>query len=200
MSGLANIISDGVVVSLNEPLTKVLEGNGLPVGRLIASSKSEYSRAHPFNRPFFNGCIFELAGGNEVWFGDIDINDEETLNALIKSALDYNNPFILTTETPYRFSDKLQIGNLMSAGGLDFIKIKSGWVGGGKIFNKLSKDELDKLYNNLELAVVTEDGMAKSSDNFDKVIFSPENRLTEEDEYGAIDYIKSGIKLLSKFF
>jgi hypothetical protein len=38
------------------------------------------------------------------------------------------------------------------------------------------------------------------SDAFDKVLFSPEDLLTEESEYGGMDYIKSAIKLLSRFF
>lgn len=181
-------------------LTEILEKNGLKIGRMISSSKTDYIKTFPFNKVFFNACIFELNNGKEVWYGDIDINDEKTMKSLVESTLEYNEPFLLTVETPYRFGENLKIGNIIDAGGLKFIRTKLGWIGSGKInFDKFSKDEIESLYNNLELAVVTEEGVGKTSDNFDKILFSPEDRLTEEDEYGGIDYIKSGIKILIKF-
>jgi hypothetical protein len=181
-------------------LTKILEKNGLKLGRMIANHKTEYLQKHPFNKVFFNACIFELDEGKEVWYGDIDLNDEKTLNALINSALEYNAPFLLTVETPYRFAEKLKIGNIINVDDIKFIKTKYGWIGGGFDLSKLSKDEIDELFNKMDIAVFTEEKVVKSSDTFDKVLFAPEDSLTEENEYGGIDYIKSAIKLLSKFF
>lgn len=181
-------------------LIEILEKNGLRLGRMISSSKSLYHRNHPFNKIFFNACIFELDEGMEIWYGDIDINDEETFNSLVKSAIEYKKPFLLTIETPYRFSGKLQIGIIINSGGIKFINTKYGWIGGGDIkLSNLSEKELDSFYNAIDLAVATEETVEYTTKNFDKILFSIEDNLTEDNEYGDIDYIKSGIKILSKF-
>lgn len=172
----------------NEKLSKILGKNGLKIGRMISLNKIDYVQTFPSNKVFFNACIFELNKGNEVWFGDIDIDDEETMKALINSALEYDEPFLLTSETPYRFSKTLKIGSFIDARGLKSIKNKLGWVGG-----------IDGTNDKLELAVVTEEGIDKSSDNFDKVLFSPKSYLTMKNKSGKIDYIKSGMKILSNF-
>lgn len=183
-----------------DALAEILEKNGLSIGRMVSPSKTEYRHRFPFNKVFFNACIFELDGGKEVWYGDIDLNDEKTMKALIKTALEYKKPFLLTSETPYRFSETLKIGNIIDANGLNFVKTGAGWIGGGGAdLSKLSDEELEKLYNKLDLAVVTEEEVIATSDNFDKVLFAPENCLTEENEYGGIDYILSALKILSKF-
>ena len=175
-------------------LTEILEKKGLKMGRMISSSKTEYRRKRPFNKVFFNACIFELDEGREVWYGDVDLNDEKTFKSLIK-------PFLLTAETPYRFGEKLKVGNIIDAEGIKFIKSKYGWIGGnGMNLNKLTKDEIDELFNKIDIAIITEEETVKSSDDFDKVLFTPEEYLTEENEYGGIDYIKSAVKILSKFF
>ncbi|MGC8681656.1 MAG: hypothetical protein ACP5TW_06460, partial [Thermoplasmata archaeon] len=166
----------------------------------ISSSKTEYKENHPFNNVFFNGCIFELNEGKEVWYGDVDINDEKTYNAFIKTILEYKEPFLLTVETPYRFMDKLKVGKIINVEDLKFIKTKYGWIGFNNIeLNKLEKSDLEKLFDNIDICVVSEDKVVKSSDHFDKILFSPEEKLTEENEYGDIDYIKSAIKILLKF-
>ncbi len=185
---------------MKNDLLRILEKNGLKLGRMIDSSKTHYRQIHPFNIVFFNACIFELDNGTEVWYGDIDLNDEETFYKLISTVMEYGKPFLLTSETPYRFEKQLHIGNVLDVDGMKFVKSKYGWIGGSFDLSKLSDDERDRLFSDLGLAVVTEEKTVAPDKGFDKVLFTPEKYLTEEDEYGGIDYLKSAIKLLAKFF
>lgn len=51
-------------------------------GRLIDESKSNYKKANPDHKVYFNACIFNKEG-TQIWFGDIDFNlDESKLKAL----------------------------------------------------------------------------------------------------------------------
>lgn len=60
----------------DERVLQIAEREGLPLGRLIATSKSAYRRANPSHYPVFNAYLVDDAG-RPLWSGDLDLTGDE---------------------------------------------------------------------------------------------------------------------------
>lgn len=89
--------SEQVVLKLSSQVEKILGASG----KLLAYSKSSYSRAHPDHQVFYNACIFDAASEEQLWFGDVDMTKQEA--HLQKVANSLGRDIILTAEYPFRF-------------------------------------------------------------------------------------------------
>jgi hypothetical protein len=87
-------------------LTGLLELEGFKLSRFLPGHKIDYTNLYPGNNVYFNGCIFELQSGREVWYGDLDVTESRT--KLSELADIFRAPFVATIEIPYRFQERLQ--------------------------------------------------------------------------------------------
>lgn len=80
--------------------TAIIERHLGHPGRIIAMSKSRYSRRSPKHKVYFNGCIYVVERGRpvEVWWGDIDFTkDRKRLQAIANES---GVGFYVTPEDP----------------------------------------------------------------------------------------------------
>lgn len=84
-----------VTINLSSEVEKILG----PAGRLISGSKSSYQTAHRDHRVLFNACIFDEKG-QEVWFGDIDLTEEEDKLKKVAAKI---GKITVTPEHPFRW-------------------------------------------------------------------------------------------------
>ena len=71
-------------------------------GRMLSSSKSAYSSAHPGHRIFFNGNVYDLQG-NKLWYGDVDLTKDAAALAAVARAV---GGIFVTREQPFRWDPR----------------------------------------------------------------------------------------------
>jgi hypothetical protein len=62
----------------DEEVVRLATELGLPLGRLIAESKTGYMRRHPQHAVIFNATIADSTG-RRLWWGDVDLTIEEDI-------------------------------------------------------------------------------------------------------------------------
>jgi hypothetical protein len=84
---------------------KILRNEGLPHGRMLCYSKSEYRDANPNSVIYFNANVLTVTDG-KIWYGDLDLtNDAE---ALKRVADELGEPLFVLKELDCRFGDELK--------------------------------------------------------------------------------------------
>ena len=79
---------------------ELIENHGLPLSRLISSSKSYYRKKNPDNLIVFNANILS-ENGIKVWHGDLDITKDGVI--LSKIAKEAGVVLFVLTEMDARF-------------------------------------------------------------------------------------------------
>lgn len=65
----------------NTKLIKLFWEKGLPMGRVVSTSKTKYRNNNPGNEVYFNANVF--GGEGKLWFGDIDLTiDSDALQSI----------------------------------------------------------------------------------------------------------------------
>jgi len=84
-------------------MEEIFYNEGLPKGRLIGHSKSQYREDYPDNIVIFNANIFVLGDG-KIWYGDLDLTLDE--KALKRVATQLGKDLFVLSEFAGRFENE----------------------------------------------------------------------------------------------
>jgi len=95
---------------------------GLPTGKMLSFSKTEYRQANPGHEVYFNANIVTTSKG-KIWWGDLDVTIDGPM--LEQVARELNEEIYVLRELDGRFENEELSGN----------ELKSKSVWSTKIFN-----------------------------------------------------------------